>query len=186
MSYKEVLTLNPVSALEVTVPEDADFDAVQWYDKSVMGKMNDFKQLCCLHRAIEGIRDKIVGTLIAPSQAEFADKVLTYDTVGILAGEDWRRPEAVVLKWRNKDYSCYSQSEGGRESASGDVIHESDGSELESSLEGYGIQSEVEATINMGKQLGVNCNNIEDMIRKGVRGFPMNCLSLNCRGIREE
>ncbi|KAI3695346.1 hypothetical protein L1987_78342 [Smallanthus sonchifolius] len=173
-SYREVLTRNLAPTMEVSVPEDANFDAVQWYDKSVLGKMNDFKKLCCFHQATNGISEKIskvryvgglqviitfkketeaiafvsdkeswaawfssleiwkgqsyayerivwlrifgvhahlweaqvfdstaskVGPVIAPSKAEFADKVLTYDTVGSLAGESWVGQKEVVLKW---------------------------------------------------------------------------------------
>ncbi|KAI3777033.1 hypothetical protein L1987_46826 [Smallanthus sonchifolius] len=53
----------------------------------------------------------MVGMVIAPSPTEFADKVLTYDTVGILAGESWVRQKEVVLKWRNKAFRCWFQEE---------------------------------------------------------------------------
>ncbi|KAI3802918.1 hypothetical protein L1987_31065 [Smallanthus sonchifolius] len=45
--------------LEIKLDEDADYDAVQWYDKSVLGKSIDFIQLCCLHKMLnrEGLKD---------------------------------------------------------------------------------------------------------------------------------
>ncbi|KAI3683159.1 hypothetical protein L1987_83659 [Smallanthus sonchifolius] len=43
----------------VTLPDDAYFDVVQWYDKSVWGKTIDVTQLCCLRKSLDrgGLKD---------------------------------------------------------------------------------------------------------------------------------
>ncbi|KAI3805600.1 hypothetical protein L1987_28125 [Smallanthus sonchifolius] len=83
------------------------------------------------------------------------------------------------------------KSEGVRGLESGEGIPDSyDQSEMGmTNHEGRSMHSEIEATIEMGKELGVNINTMEDMIRMVIEGGngdsigPMNCLSLNCRGL---
>ncbi|KAI3799417.1 hypothetical protein L1987_34715 [Smallanthus sonchifolius] len=53
---------------DVTVPDDADYDVVQWYDKSVLGKTKDLVELRGLHQSLtrEGLTDlklKYLGRL---------------------------------------------------------------------------------------------------------------------------
>ncbi|KAI3732039.1 hypothetical protein L1987_63236 [Smallanthus sonchifolius] len=57
-SYKDALLRKHV-VMEASVPDDAVFDVVQWYDKSMIGKMIDFNQLVYLHQSIKLISDKI-------------------------------------------------------------------------------------------------------------------------------
>ncbi|KAI3818748.1 hypothetical protein L1987_12565 [Smallanthus sonchifolius] len=52
----------------ITVPEVADYDVLQWYDLSVMGKAKDLLQLCSLHESLckegwEELKIKYLGGL---------------------------------------------------------------------------------------------------------------------------
>ncbi|KAI3694966.1 hypothetical protein L1987_77952 [Smallanthus sonchifolius] len=42
----------PAAEQEVTVPEDADSEMLQWYDLSVVGTTTNLNQLCSLHQII--------------------------------------------------------------------------------------------------------------------------------------
>ncbi|KAI3682399.1 hypothetical protein L1987_82357 [Smallanthus sonchifolius] len=46
--------------MEVPVRDDGDFDAIQWYNLSLVGKLKDFNQLCCLQKSINNVGVKIV------------------------------------------------------------------------------------------------------------------------------
>ncbi|KAI3676090.1 hypothetical protein L1987_85689 [Smallanthus sonchifolius] len=52
-----------------------------------------------------------VGKIVAPSQAAFADGVMTFDTVGIRVGAGWSLPEDLTLIWQNKRFRCRLQVE---------------------------------------------------------------------------
>ncbi|KAI3816238.1 hypothetical protein L1987_15931 [Smallanthus sonchifolius] len=45
--------------MEVSVLDDADFDAIQWFDLSAVGKLSDFNQLCCLQHSINKVGVRI-------------------------------------------------------------------------------------------------------------------------------
>ncbi|KAI3695632.1 hypothetical protein L1987_78631 [Smallanthus sonchifolius] len=123
MSYREVLLRSHEPAMVVEVPEDADYDVIEWYDKSVAGKLIDFNQLCCLHQSVIKFRE------------------------GMLLDEGGESING------NHIPDSYEQSE-----------------EKRRNQEDQGVPNEVEATLKMGKELGVNFDNLEEMVRNVIEG----------------
>ncbi|KAI3695345.1 hypothetical protein L1987_78341 [Smallanthus sonchifolius] len=72
------------------------------------------------------------------------------------------------FRWETSNLGCVgkrncTQSEEGRDLELEDIVPDSCGTDDEPGHQS--VRSEVEATIKLGKQLGVNCNNIEDLVR---------------------
>ncbi|KAI3793987.1 hypothetical protein L1987_36611 [Smallanthus sonchifolius] len=243
-SYMDALLRNH-DTIVPSVPEDAEFDAVQWYDKSVIGKMIDFNQLCSLHQSIAVFRwnpekPLPVDSSIPPVEESRASPVIieveqpvdadvvqlsedgNHDQFNSLGGKGSLGPNVSEVAQRIKTIVRLSSRKRPRMDVMGSdpfdidrfingpssltspahprVIGVSSGPsslpDLNSNIiisqsEGSGehipdscaqlmkdaglasdsrVSDEIEATIEMGKELGVNLDNFEDLVRKTIEG----------------
>ncbi|KAI3807256.1 hypothetical protein L1987_23181 [Smallanthus sonchifolius] len=137
--------------LEVMVPDDADYDAIQWYDLSAKRpRVEDPFDI-----------DRFIGEVPVPSIPNSNPMLQTIN------GEPSRPCPFPDLN----SQLLGTPSEGSRNSISGEHIPES--CKQLKSCEGNRknqMYTEVEATINMGKELGVNLVNMEEMVRTVIAG----------------
>ncbi|KAI3798731.1 hypothetical protein L1987_34009 [Smallanthus sonchifolius] len=151
--YREALLKNQTRhnpSIDVSVPDDADFDAIQWKRPRIESRGEDPFDL---HQFIDGSLPPIISSsnpLLVHNPCEITRPTPLPDLNSQLNSS--HLDEAVFSS------SCGSSHDSGEQTDMGGRIRN------EISLE------EVEATIKMGKELGVNLDNLEELVTSMIEG----------------
>ncbi|KAI3811961.1 hypothetical protein L1987_16659 [Smallanthus sonchifolius] len=169
--YLDALLRSNEERLVVRVRDDADFDAVQWYDKSLVGKMKDINQLCHLQLSISKDMEKMVSR-------GFADRFIGGAPLSPIPIAIPNKPSIpgvssnpIPLPDLNSHLMGFFPEES-EEMVSSEYIADTCEQPIEDvrMQEDQVGQKEIVETLEIGKNLRVNFNNFEDMLRQAVEG----------------
>ncbi|KAI3812056.1 hypothetical protein L1987_16759 [Smallanthus sonchifolius] len=132
-------------SIDVPVLDDVDFDAIQWYGLSAVGKLTDFNQLCCLQNSFNK------------------------------AGVNTLRMRAKRISTAKPGWGVWSRVHGESEQLGFRLAVVAPMTPTNRWIWGGRIWNEIsleelEATIKMGKELGEKLDNLEELVTSVIEG----------------